>query len=70
MKKRGLRSPCEAERLLRDKIKLCEELYGTTAAVVLGYLEDLAILLENSGQLEEPESLLKRVLASRRSDVG
>lgn len=58
---------CEAEQLLREKINLCEDLYGTTAAVVLAYLEDLAILLEKGGRLEESESLFKRVLASRRS---
>lgn len=52
---------------MREKINLCEDLYGTTAAVVLAYLEDLAILLEKGGRLEESESLFKRVLASRRS---
>jgi len=60
----------EAEKLLREKIYQCEQLYGTTATVVLGYLEDLAISLWNSGQLEESESLFCRVLLSRRRALG
>jgi len=60
----------EAEKLLREKIYQCEQRYGTTATVVLGYVEDLAICLWNSGQLEESESLFCRVLLSRRRALG
>jgi len=60
----------EAEALLRQKLTHCEELFGETSAVAQGYQEDLAILLENAGQVSESEVFFRRVLECRRRTLG
>ncbi|CAE7888549.1 klc-2, partial [Symbiodinium microadriaticum] len=55
-----------AEALLRQKLTHCEELFGETSAVAQGYQEDLAILLENAGQVSESEVFFRRVLECER----
>eukprot|EP00929_Paragymnodinium_shiwhaense_P075885 TRINITY_DN38874_c0_g1_i1.p1 TRINITY_DN38874_c0_g1~~TRINITY_DN38874_c0_g1_i1.p1 ORF type:complete len:1298 (-),score=376.45 TRINITY_DN38874_c0_g1_i1:141-4034(-) len=62
----------EAEELLRESLEEVSRHadYGSRSPVALCYMDDLAILLEQCGKVDEAEAFFRRAYDTRRVDLG